>query len=171
MSFNIKKITHGDSLKVGSDDAPLKIVEYINLRCPYSKKYEETVAPSLNEFIETGQVQRIIKHFDKEKYGLEAGNILNQYINYDTFKESYALMKQIFEQQDAWRDKPLSQIPHVASDFGLSLQPSNKERSQRILTEVEAVNVGLIPTVFVGEEVFVGTADVVEFLAAVENNL
>lgn len=44
MTFNIDKITHDDSLKIGSDHAPLKIVEYINLRCPDSKNYEENVA-------------------------------------------------------------------------------------------------------------------------------
>ena len=48
MSFNYSKITLDDSIKIGSDEAPLKIVEYINLRCPDSKNYEENIAPFLD---------------------------------------------------------------------------------------------------------------------------
>lgn len=66
MSLNTDKITHNDGIKLGSDNAPLKVVEYINLRCPDSKDYEENVAPFLNEYIKNGTVQRILKHFDKE---------------------------------------------------------------------------------------------------------
>ena len=49
MSFNYSKITHDDAVKLGSDDAPLKVIEYINLRCPDSKNYED----NLNYKIET----------------------------------------------------------------------------------------------------------------------
>ena len=66
MSFNYSEISDNNSIKIGSDDAPLKIVEYINLRCPDSKAYEENVAPFLNSYIENGTVQRILKHFDKQ---------------------------------------------------------------------------------------------------------
>lgn len=54
MSFNTAKITFGDSIKIGSDSAPLKVVEYINLRCLDSKEYEEDVSPFLNPYIENG---------------------------------------------------------------------------------------------------------------------
>lgn len=171
MTFNVAAITYDDSIKIGSDDAPLKIVEYINLRCPDSKNYEENVAPFLDSYIERGKVQRILKHFDKEKYGLEKGNLLNQYINYDTPEESYQLIKELFAEQHVWGQHRLAQIPHIAKEYGLELQAANSEISNRVLAEVVAVNVESIPTVFVGDTAFVETVNLEDFKQAVENNL
>lgn len=171
MTFNISKITHKDSLKIGSNDAPLKIVEYVNLRCPYSKKFEEEVAPSLNEYIKNGKVQRILKHFDKSKYPLEVGNILNQYVDYKTPEATYELVKKLFAEQDIWGKSRLAEIPHIAEEYGLVLQPDNQKQSARISEEVEAINVTTIPTIFVGNDAFVGTVGIEELLVAVEMGL
>jgi len=171
MSFNLDEMTYEDSITLGADDAPVKVVEYINLRCPYSKEYEETIASSLNEYIDAGQVQRILKHFDKEKEALETGNVLHQYIDYEKPAASYNVIKEIFATQDEWKEKRLAEIPHFARELGLSLQAANQERSKRVLKEVKAVNIELVPTVFVEDEAFVGTADLDEFKATIENNL
>src|SRR5690625_1447296 len=100
MSFNYSEITHADSIKIVSDDAPLKIVEYINLLCPDSINYEDNVAPFLNAYIKNGTVQSILKHFDKQKYPLEVGNVLNQYLDYSTPEETFKLIKKLFEEQE-----------------------------------------------------------------------
>lgn len=171
MPFNYSKISYDDGIKVGADTAPLKIVEYINLRCPDSKNYEENIAPFLDKYIENGQIQRILKHFDKAKYGLETGNVLNQYLNYETSEETYSLIEKLFKEQDEWGNERLADIPHIAKKYGLSLQSSNKDRTKRVLEEVKAVNVESIPTIFVGEEAFVETVNFEEFKQAVKNNL
>lgn len=171
MTFNIDKITHDDSLKIGSDHAPLKIVEYINLRCPDSKNYEENVAPFLNEYIKNGTVQRILKHFDKQKYPLEVGNVLNQYLDYSQPKQTFDLIKKIFAEQESWGQYRLTDIPHIAEEQGLLLQPHNRDQANRINAEIKAVNVTNVPTVFVGDEAFVETIGFEEFKAAVENYL
>lgn len=170
MTFNISEITHDDSLKIGSDDAPLKIVEYINLRCPDSRNYEENIAPFLNEYIKNGTVQRILKHFDKQKYPLEVGNLLNQYLDYDTPEETFELVKKLFKEQNTWGSHRLANIPHVAAEYGLTLQTDNREQAARIGKEIKAVNITNVPTVFVGEEVFVETIDFEKFKTAVENH-
>lgn len=171
MSFNYSKITQADSIKIGSDNAPLKIVEYINLSCPDSKNYEENIAPFLNAYIENGTVQRILKHFDKQKYPLETGNILNQYLDYKTPEETFQLIQKLFEEQEMWRQNRLSQIPHIAKEYGLSLQAENREQANRIDEEIKAVNVTNVPTVFVGEKAFVETIDFDEFKKAVDDHL
>lgn len=171
MTFNLSKITFDDCIKVGSDSAPLKVVEYINLRCPDSKEYEENIVPFLDDFIEDGQVQRIIKHFDKGKYGLETGNVLNQYLNYDTPEETYEFIKKLFNEQSIWGSNRLAHIPHVAKEYGLSLQEANKSLADRVLTEVESVNVESIPTIFVGQKAFVETVDLEEFKNTVAEHL
>lgn len=170
MSFNYSGITHTDSIKIGSDDAPLKIVEYINLRCPDSKNYEENVAPFLNVYIKNGTVQRILKHFDKQKYPLEVGNVLNQYLDYSTPEETFNLVKKLFEEQEIWGKNRLSQIPHIAKEYDLSLQAENREQANRIDDEIKSVNVTNVPTVFVGEKAFVETIELDEFKEAVEDH-
>lgn len=169
MSFNYSEITQNDGLKIGSDDAPLKIVEYINLRCPDSKNYEENVAPFLNEYIKNGTVQRILKHFDKQKYPLEVGNVLNQYLDYNASAETFELIKQLFAEQNTWGRNRLAEIPHVAKEYGLTLQSDNRKMAERISKEIKAVNVTNVPTVFVGEKAFVETIELDEFKTAVED--
>lgn len=171
MTFNNSKITSNNSIKIGSDTAPLKVVEYINLRCPDSKAYEEEVAPYLDTYIQEGKVQRILKHFDKEVYGLEKGNLLNQYLNYETPNETYAVIQQLFKEQQDWGPARMAQIPHIAHAYGLTLQAANQKISKQILQEVEAVQVERIPTVFVGNRVFVETIDAKSFKKAIEELL
>lgn len=169
MAFNLSDITYSDSLKIGSDDAPLKVVEYINLRCPDSKMYEEKVAPFLKDYIKNGSIQRILKHFDKEKYPLEVGNLFNQYLNYETPEETYTLIKKLFHEQSDWGQKRLSDIPHIAAANGLTLQPKNKEQAHRITDEVKSVNIENVPTIFVGNIPFVETIELEDFKKTIEN--
>lgn len=168
MSFDYSKITYEDSIKVGSDDAPLKIVEYINLRCPDSKNYEENIAPFLDEYIKNGTVQRILKHFDKQTVYLELGNLLNQYLDYDQPEETYEMIEKLFEEQAIWGTNRLSDMPHAAKEYGLTLQHKNREQAHRVMEEIKAAGIERIPTVFVGEEEFVETIELEEFKAAVE---
>lgn len=171
MTFDLSKMTETDGIKIGSDDAPLKIVEYINLRCPDSKAYEENIAPFLNDAIANGRVQRILKHFDKHSIYLELGNVMNQYLDYSTPVETYKTVKSLFHDQDDWGNKRLTDIPHVAGEYDLSLQADNRQRAHRVTDEVKAMNVERIPTVFVGEEAFVETIALEDFKTAVENQL
>lgn len=171
MAFDYSKITYNDSIKVGSDDAPLKIVEYINLRCPDSKHYEEKIVPHLFEYIVDEKVQRILKHFDKEKYPLEVGNLLNQYLDYERQDVTYRLMKGFFKHQDIWGKYRLTAIPHFASLNGFELQENNLKQSQRISKEVEEANIEFIPTIFVGQEAFVETIELEDFMKAIEEQL
>ena len=171
VSFDYSKVTFKDSIKVGLDEAPLKIVEYINLRCPHSKNYEEEIAPILTQYIEEGKVQRILKHFDKEKYPLEVGNVLNQYLDYETQDETYQLMKTFFKNQDIWGNYRLAEIPHYAHIKGLTLQENNRKKSERISKEVIEANVEFIPTIFVGEKAFVESIEQDELKKTIEDQL
>jgi len=169
MTFDVEEITHGDSIKLGADDAPLKVVEYINLRCPDSKNYENNVASYLDAYVKNGTVQRVLKHFDKKKYPLEVGNVLNQYLDYSAPAESYENIKRLFDDQDAWGQERLADMPHVAQEYGLSLQAENRERAKRVAKEIKAVGIEKVPTVFVDDEAFVETIELEDFKTAVED--
>ena len=171
MTFNYSEINFNNSIKIGSDTAPIKVVEYINLRCPDSKNYEENIASYLNPHIQEGTVQRIIKHFDKEVYGLENGNLLNQYLNYETPSETYAIIQKIFKEQEQWGYNRLAQIPHIAKEYGLTLQEENRKIANNVFRETQAVNVEMIPTVFVNHKAFVETINLDGFKKEIETHL
>lgn len=157
MSFDFSQITYDDAIKIGSDDAPLKIVEYINLRCPDSKKYEEEVIPYLNHYIEEGKIQRILKHFDKEVHVLEKGNLLNQYLDYRNSSATYEIIQDLFKEQRQWGQKRIAEIPHFAQTKGLKLQSDNLIHSINVMKEIEEIGIEYIPTIFVGDNAFVET--------------
>lgn len=171
MSFNYSEIKLGNSIKVGNDSAPIKIIEYINLRCPDSRDYEINVVPYLESYIKEGKVQRIMKHFDKELRELEKGNLMNQYINYDEPSASYQMIHKLFKEQDDWARNRISQIPHIALDYGLKLEAKNRKRAIEMMEEVEAVKMEKIPTVFIGETAFVETIALDEFKKEIESIL
>lgn len=171
MPFHYGKIKLDNSIKVGLDSAPIKVVEYINLRCPDSRDYELKVAPYLESYIEEGKVQRIIKHFDKEVRELEKGNLMNQYINYDRHSESYQMIHQLFKEQKTWARNRISQIPHIALDYGLTLEKDNQKMALEVMNEVDAIAIEKIPTVFIGEKAFVETIDFDEFKKEIDANL
>ena len=171
MPFTYSAINAKHSIKIGSDDAPIKVVEYINLRCPDSKFYDEEIAPYLDSLIQEGKVQRIMKHFDKKSYGLESGNLLNQFLDYEAPSETYKMIQKLFKEQDDWGFDRLAQIPHIAADYALELQPANREISKAVLEEVEAVGVEMIPTVFVNETAFVERFDFEDFKKEVDRQI
>lgn len=171
MTFNYSEMSFNDSIKIGLDTAPIKVVEYINLRCPDSKAYEEEIAPYLNAFIQDGTVQRIIKHFDKETYGLEKGNLLNQYLNYESPSETYEMIQKLFKEQEHWGHNRISQMPHIAKEYGLTLQKENSVIAKNVFKETQAVHVEMIPTVFVNQKAFVETIDFDTFKKEIATHL
>ena len=44
------------------------MIEFINVRCPYCRKWFEESEELLAQSVKSGKVERIIKLFDKEKF-------------------------------------------------------------------------------------------------------
>lgn len=64
-------VTYG--FKIGSADAPVKVIEFLNLGCPFCKQWYVGSKELLTKYINENKVQRVIKLFDKEKPGLKKG--------------------------------------------------------------------------------------------------
>ena len=96
---------------------------------------------------------------------------METYLNYNTPEETFKWIKKLFKEQGNWGKQRLSQIPHIAKDYGFSLQAQNRKQAIRIDEEVHAVNITNVPTIFVGETAFVETIDLEAFKKAVENEL
>lgn len=154
---NIKadKVNTAYGIKIGSDDAPVKVIEFINLKCPYCKMWYEDSKDVLTEYVFAGKVQRIIKHFDKEKPSLKKGNIVHRYLDYSNPEKALEDIDFFFAHQDEWGNlESFDDIAaYVVEKRKLSLQ-SNELAAQEIIQEANQANVVFVPTVFIGEEIF-----------------
>lgn len=141
--------------KIGNPEAPVKIIEFINLRCPYCKQWYEESKELLAEYVAAGKVQRIIKHFDKEKPSLAKGNVVHHHLDYAHPEKALEEMDYFFENQDEWGDLTgATEVEaYVKEKRGLTLNPNEKEING-IIEEAGRANVVFVPTVFIGDEIF-----------------
>ncbi len=61
------KVNTETGLHIGESNAPVKMIEFINVRCPYCRKWFEESEELLAQSVKSGKVERIIKLFDKRK--------------------------------------------------------------------------------------------------------
>ena len=147
------KINTETGIKIGSDDAPKKIVEFVNLRCPYCRKWSDEKNDLLQELVNDGKIQRIIKLFDKEKPTLAVGNVMHHHVPNDETALSAILA--IYNSQDAWGQlESHEEVAAYATDvLNLTLQ-DYEVTSQAIVEETKESNVFFIPTMIVEDQVF-----------------
>lgn len=152
--IDASKVTTKKGLAIGKDTAPVKIVEFMNVRCPYCKKWFEESFDLLNEYVKEGKVQRIIKLLDKEKESLQRGNVMHHHINYDLPEKGLTDLKQMYDTQDQWGNLSLEDVATFAED---NLQLSEKEETsivQAVIEEAAAATINFVPTIIIGEHIF-----------------
>lgn len=55
---------HPEKKSLGNPDAPVKIVEYMDVECPFCKRYSRRVFPKIvKNYVKTGKVYYSIRHF------------------------------------------------------------------------------------------------------------
>lgn len=60
----IEELDQSDGKTLGDPDAPVKVVEYMDIECPFCKRFSRTVFPKLvRDYVKTGKVYYEIKHF------------------------------------------------------------------------------------------------------------
>lgn len=151
--INTQKIDFENGIILGRDDAPVKLVEFTNLRCPYCRQWWQERHDLIAEYVAAGRVQHIIKLFDKEKPSLAAGDVMHHHVPQD--ESAPDVISSIFETQDDWGN--LDTLEDVAdyavNTLGLTLQ-NHKEMSTKIKNETLESGVFFIPTMIVNDQVF-----------------
>jgi hypothetical protein len=142
-------------LVVGDINAPITVIEFINLRCPYSKTWFKKAAPILEPAVASGRIKRVFKLFDKPKVTLRKGNLAQHHLPYDQPEQAYAAIKILFAQQTEWGEQLNdTQIEaYIKQHFGFKLQP-NQAMIDLVLNEAAAANIQFVPTVIIGEAIF-----------------
>lgn len=128
--------------KVGSDNAPIKIVEYASLTCGHCASFHQNDFPRLKaEYIDTGKVQFIFKEFPLNQPAVDASKLLRclPVERYESF------MTLLFNEQAKWAYAsdyltPLKQNAKLAglSDAEADSCLKNTELQNRIVGDMKA---------------------------------
>ena len=165
------KVNTTNGLKVGNPDAPVKVIEFINLRCPYSKQWFENSYETLHTYVKEGKVQRIVKHFDKESSGLRKGNLLHGFLNYEKPEKSLEDIYFFFDHLSQWGMLEDEDIKKFAEKNRKLENQNNKEEAKAIIDEAKEANVTLVPTVVIGEHIFDESISEEELVSYIEEEL
>lgn len=148
------KVTTKGGIHIGEATAPVKIVEFVNLRCPFCRKWFEQSKDLMDTYVKDGKVERIIKLFDKEKPSLQRGNVMHHYLDYNDTEATYAAIQKIYETQDTWGNLELDQVADFAENELHLTKQDNQVEAAQIIEEALAANITLVPTVILNKHIF-----------------
>ena len=154
-NINVSATNTEVGLKIGDAGAPVKVIEFVNLRCPYCRQWFNESKETYQTALAAGKVQRIVKLFNKTKPGLDKGNIMHQFVPDTGQKAAFDAMAAIYASQDQWGN--LSTFEEIAdfaeSELHLTRRESTKT-AEAIVAEAAEANIIFVPTMVVGNEIF-----------------
>jgi protein-disulfide isomerase len=107
-----------DDIPMGSETAPVTIIEYASMTCPHCADFEVRTFPKLKEkYIDTGKVRFIMREFPLDRTAA-AAFMLARCAGPDKY---YPLIETLFQQQQKWavRD-PVPPLLAIAKQAGLT---------------------------------------------------
>ncbi len=89
-------------MSLGSEDAPVTIIEYLSMTCPHCRHFEENTFPELKEkYVDTGKVRFIMREFPLDPRATAAFMLAR------CSKDNYfPLVNVLFRKQDEWGRAP-----------------------------------------------------------------
>ena len=172
--FGLSTVFSTETLKgmqIGSEDAPVSIIEYRSLTCSHCAEFSNETYPLLkSEFIDTGVVKFELRPFALNAIDLNAFKLLHCADEADFF----ALDKLLFEEQKKWivtnpSDQVLENSTKALGDYGILFGISeddyaeclnNEKITDFILSEringVENFDISSTPTFIINGEIFSG---------------
>ncbi|OJI09032.1 MAG: disulfide bond formation protein DsbA [Candidatus Vogelbacteria bacterium CG10_big_fil_rev_8_21_14_0_10_49_38] len=121
-NITIKPITDQDHIR-GNPDAPVKIVEFSDIECPFCKRFHPTMKQVFDEYGKNGQVTWVYRHFPldaihpKARKEAEATECANELGGNDKF---WAYLDQIYEVTPSNNNLDPKELPNIAEFVGLN---------------------------------------------------
>ena len=109
-----------DDIPLGSETAPVTIIEYASMTCPHCAGFEVGVFPKLKEkYIDTGKVRFIMREYPLDRLAAAAFMLARC-----AGPEKYnALVETLFQQQQKWAVKdPIPPLLAIAKQAGFTQQ-------------------------------------------------
>ena len=153
--MNATYLKHTTGITIGEDTATIKLIELINVRCPFCKKWHDDNNDLLMELVLQGKLQRCIKLFDKDKPGLDKGNIMHRYISKSNGKLAAEQLTRIYDTQDIWGNFDTFNDISAYAKNELKLEEDYSERfSSTIQEEAASANIPFVPTMIIDTHIF-----------------
>jgi protein-disulfide isomerase len=148
---------------IGSDKAPVTIIEYASMTCPHCAHFEETTLPELKKrYIDTGKVRYMMREFPLDALAA-AGFMLARCAGPDKYE---AIIETLFAKQADWVvQQPIEPLKAIAKQFGFTEESFNQcLANQKLLDNIQVVRdhavnklaVNSTPTFFINGKRFVG---------------
>jgi protein-disulfide isomerase len=151
---------------IGSDKAPVTVIEYASMTCPHCAHFSMTTFPELQKrYIDTGKVRFIFREFPLDALAA-AGFMLARCAGNDKFMP---VVETLFAKQDEWlvRDPSTAtaKLRDLAKQFGFTEQSFDAcLANQKVLDDIQEVRdraatklgVNSTPTFFINGKRFVG---------------
>jgi protein-disulfide isomerase len=123
---------------LGSEKAPVTIIEYASMTCPHCAHFSATTFPELQKrYIDTGKVKFIFREFPLDALAA-AGFMLARCAGNDKFMP---IVETLFAKQSDWVvQQPLPPLQSIAKQFGFT-DDSFKQclANQKVLDDIQAV--------------------------------
>jgi protein-disulfide isomerase len=148
---------------LGSEKAPVTIVEYASMTCPHCAHFSETTFPELQKrYIDTGKVRFIFREFPLDALAA-AGFMLARCGGKEKFMP---IVETLFAKQHEWMvEKPIEPLREIAKQFGFTHQSFDEcLANQKVLDGIqnvrdraaEKLGVNSTPTFFINGKKFNG---------------
>jgi len=159
----LKRTHAGGDAVLGSEKAPVTIIEYASMTCPHCAHFSTTTFPELkHRYIDTGKVRFIFRDFPLDALAA-AGFMLAHCAGKDRYM---AVVETLFAKQADWVVRePLPALRNIAKQFGFTEESFNAcLANQKVLDEIQAtrdhavekLNVNSTPTFFINGKRMVG---------------
>ena len=148
---------------IGSDKAPVTIIEYASMTCPHCAHFEENTLPELKKrYIDTGKVRYMMREFPLDALAA-AGFMLARCAGKDKYE---AIIETLFAKQADWAvQQPIEPLKAIAKQFGFTEESfSACLANQKVLDNIQTVRdhatqklgVNSTPTFFINGKRLVG---------------
>lgn len=163
--INPKETNLDYGIKIGNPQAPQRLLEYLNLRCPYCRLWYQKATPLLEEAVVAGKLYRVIKLLDKDKESLQRGNVMHQFVPKDDPEATLAAIEKIFETQDTWGEMSLTEVAEFAQTKLNLTQVPDVLTSEAIQKEATAATIQFVPTLILDEHIFDESIEIAQLKA------
>ena len=119
--IGIKPVTLNDHI-LGDPNAPVKLVEFSDLECPFCKRFHSTMKQLIDEYGKSGQVAWVYRHFpldsihSKARKEAQATECANELGGNEKF---WSYLDKIYEVTPSNNRLDPSTLPQIAEDIGL----------------------------------------------------
>ena len=153
-------------MALGSAQAPVTIVGYLSLTCPYCADFEENVLPLLRtRYVDSGKVRFVLREFPLDLKAITAGLLVRCIAGSDP-KKYFDALAQSFILQPALLAQPLETLQTIGHRFGMgdaAVEACVKDQAQldKLRSDLqfaaEQLKVEVTPTFFINGEMLKGT--------------